>query len=186
MNKLNGGYSMINLDDTSTLKTQLEKAVASGKPIIAYKDGVGNYALVTSATNYYYIYLPNNKMYEFFTISSTLTQRDTLQKKYRHIVSLSTVISGDTHVFAYDVINENSTAYASATKVQAIQALNVNGYVDANSPKLVGDSHSGTALAYVAIEGGSPKMYVKLPTQTTYTGYATSSMNFVGDSVKEF
>lgn len=183
MNKLNGGYVMINLDETSTLAKQLLTASESGKPVIAYIDGKGNYAVIGSDTNFYYVYLPNNVMYSYNKLSGVLASGKNIVDKYIHRIGLSFAISGTTHVVYVEIINTKEDAYTSTNKVQAIGAINTYGYASVDTPCLASDSADGFINIYVEFYQGSPRLYYKASGASAYAYVASSSINFNSDNV---
>lgn len=185
---LNGGYIMLDLDDTNGLLDRVKKVYDSGKPLmVKYGDRLqfANFAKRTSVSSNYDITLSDNTLLDIHYFSGQLTEKVFIDiKKYRHTVVLSFSISSTTHKISFETyLTSNSTAFISS--LQAMQALYNNKHISADSAYIVNDTASGFASVYAEFltVGGTYKLHVKPSGASSYTDLAGANVTLVSDEV---
>ena len=185
---LNGGYVMLDLDDTSNLLNRVKAVYDSGKPLVVkYGDRLqfANFAKRASASSNYDITLSNNTLLDIHYFSGQLTENVFINTtKYRHTVVLSFSISSTTHKISFETYSSGaSTAFISG--LDALRALYNSKHISADSAYIVNDTVSGFASVYAEFlqVGGTFKLHVKLSGASSYTDLAGGNVALVSDEV---
>lgn len=183
MNKLSGGYVMLDLTYTKKMAERVKEAYESGKPVMIYADGVMNYVtLVKDSSTSYTAYLPNGTKYVISTMSGVATLYNTFPR-YRHIITLSGTIEGSARTFTIVIENQVKDAYTTAAN--ALSAIKNHGFDSAtdNRVALVADSASHYSMIYASTVGTSYYLYSKSGSNTTFSQTISTNIT-VTDTVK--
>ena len=180
---LNGGYIMLDCDDTSGLLDRVKKVYDSGKPLIVkYNDRLqfANFAKRASISANYDITLSDNTKLDIHYFSGALTEMTVLNtKKYKHIIAFTISSGGSTLKFIFDILSNESRVQTSVQN--AIQFLKSAGYESEDTATLClcGDAY---AQVYVTVSGSTFTLHYKVAGATTFT--TATNGTFISDTVK--
>lgn len=113
MNKLNGGYIMID-GSSSTLQADLQKAYESTRPVLFYKDGAVYYANIKKANNKYFAYTSNYKK----SISITGTDENSNEFQipvYTDILNWQDITYADISYLSFTLFPTDENQYGENT-----------------------------------------------------------------------
>ncbi len=179
---LNGGYIMLDLDDTASLnQDKINTILNSGKPLMILKDGKASFATLDySGGAIAYISLSNDIKYEVNVFAHTVSESTVILKSYRHIGVFKYTISNTEHTFT--AVLEDNVSIASSSVNVIYQRMYNCGYRTVETAMLITDSVAGVALAYATLgDMGVYTLHVKPLGSTTYS--TTTSGTFVSDEV---
>ena len=180
MNNISGGYKMINLDDTTNLYNEIKNAYEAGKPIIAYKNNIANYATIEKKSSDYYIYFANGVSYSIaqYGGSVVVTAKNTFLR-YRHILKCSGTIAGGskTLTIIYDSLNENPVTTPANACAEILRYWGCNSATDGNV-LLVADDTAGSALIYITSSMGTYTLHSKAIGAASYSNNVQSTLTF--------
>lgn len=173
MNNLNGGYTMIDLDNTSGIYKKVENAYNSNKPVMVYKDGQSFYVKIEKSGTTYVLYASNGVIYNVASYGVVTTTY--LTPKYRHNISISGTIAGSTRTLLFNLDDNNSSTYSISSILSMISS---KGYKTSDTPLLVTDTNSIAALIYVSSSGVPPvnSLNTKPVGSTTYSTNAAGTL----------
>ena len=106
--KLNGGYVMIDLDNSKDLLERTKQVYESCKPLIVRYNGRLEFATFeerTSFTSDYRITLSNNTLLSIHYFTGTLTVLNVVKPVVRHTIVLSFSIGSTTHKISFEIIS---------------------------------------------------------------------------------
>lgn len=182
---LNGGYIMLDLDDTSNLLVRTQAVFESDKPTIIKKDNVMYYAVKYRDTyNDYCFALSSNKMFSIGRFSGQLAEKIVLDtKKYRHIGTFSFLSSGVTQKVTIELINTHPNAYTTGASI--ISALKNDGFDSENSMKLCVYSGNYAQVYATVSSSNASTLHYKPSGATEFSTIAGANTTFVSDKVVE-
>lgn len=181
---LNGGYIMLDLDDTSGLLDRVKKVYDSGKPLVVkYNDRLqfANFAKRASTSSNYQITLSDNTKLDIHYFSGQLTELIVVNPtKYRHFISFTIPSGSGTLKFVFDYLSTSDRVNASVQS--AIQSLKATGCdsVDTATLCVCGDTY---AQIYATISGSTYTLHYKVAGTTTFA--TVTNGTFVSDEVVE-
>lgn len=168
---LNGGYVMIDLDNSKDLLERTKQAYESRKPLIVRYNGRLDFACFqerTSSTSDYSIALSNNTLLSVHYFSGSLLAFNVVNPVIRHTIVLSFSISTTAHKISFEIISTTrDTPYISSANV--VQAIYNNKHVAQESSLLVNDIIGGYANVYAVENNGVFNLYVKPSGTSSYT-----------------
>lgn len=170
---LNGGYIIIDLDNTTgtPLVNALASAYENGKPVIAIKDGVANYCMLSKITNYYILNTNDNNVYKIFTFNGALTTEKHIAQ-YKHILKFSGTFSGTDRTIIVEITNRKPDAYSNANS--ALIGIGQFGHTNETKPKLVTDTTAICGLLYISGTSNKSANYKAMGADSFATVAATS------------
>lgn len=171
MNKLNGGYKMINLDETSNLYDEIKNAYESGKAILAYESGVANFVNVSKSGSDFHIYFANGEEYGVAKYgTSVVVTKKPIYTRYRHIVKVSGTIGGTAKVLTViiDTPDKDEITQSSKLLTDLLRWYKCNSATDGNV-LLVADSSAIIASIYVTSSMGVYTLHTKAIGDNAYS-----------------
>lgn len=182
---LNGGYIMLDLDDTSNLLNRVKTVYDSGKPLIVkYNDRLqfANFAKRATSTSNFDITLSDNTKLDIHYGSGALVIGVVTQAtKYRHLSTFTITEGGiNQRKLIVEVISNSSTKYNNITGVLA--GLYNAGYKSENTMTLC-LYEDNYAQIYVTQSGSGYTLHYKPSGATAFT--TVTSGTFVNDEVVE-
>lgn len=179
---LNGGYIMLDLDDTSGLLDRVKKVYDSGKPLIVkYGDRLqfANFAKRASTSSNFDITLSNNTRLNIHYFSGALTEMTVVNTtKYKHIIAFTIGSGSDTRKFIFDILSNESRAQTSVQTT--IQFLKSAGYESEDTATLC-LSTGGYAHVYATLSGSTYTLHYKVNGADPY--YTVTNGTFISDTV---
>ena len=166
---LNGGYIMLDLDDTSNLLARVQAVFASGKPLIIKKDDkmqFADYSRESGTSGDYIITISNNTRYSIHQFAGTLSEQAVVPIYTHYVAVTGTMGVSRTIMLEYKSIRETPETSALAVFQKALIARNYNS---APSSVLVSDSVSQFANVYITVSGSTTKLYIKTNGATQWT-----------------
>lgn len=182
---LNGGYIMLDLDDTSGLLDRVKKVYDSGKPLVVKYDGrlqFANFAKRATSTSNFDITLSDNTKLDIHYNSGALVIGVVTQAtKYRHLSAFTITEGGvNERKLITEVISNSSTKYTNVTTILA--GLYNAGYKSETTMTLC--LYDGNyAQVYVTSSGSGYTLHYKPSGATGFT--TVSGGTFVSDNVTE-
>ena len=180
---LNGGYVMIDLDNSKDLLERTKQAYESRKPLIVRYNGRLDFACFkerTSSTSDYSIALSNNTLLSVHYFSGSLLAFNVVNPVVRHTIVLSFSISTTTHKISFEILSTTQdTPYISSSNVT--QAIYNNKHVAKESSLLVNDIIGGYANVYAVLNNGVFDLYAKPSGSSSYT--KLTGVTLVSDEV---
>ena len=180
---LNGGYVMIDLDNSKDLLERTKQAYESRKPLIVRYNGRLDFACFkerTSITSDYSIALSNNTLLSVHYFTGALTQLNVVNPVIRHTIVLSFSISSTLHKISFEIYSTTqSEPYISSSNV--IQAIYNKKHVAKESSLLVSDIVGGYANVYAVENNGVFDLYAKPSGSSSYT--KLTGVTLVSDEV---
>ena len=168
---LNGGYVMIDLDNSKDLLERTKQAYESRKPLIVRYNGRLDFACFeerTSSTSNYSIALSNNTLLSVHYFSGALIALNVVNPVIRHTIVLSFSIGSTTHKISFEIYSTTqSTQYISSANV--IKAIYNKKHVAQESSLLVSDIIGGYANVYAVENNGVFNLYAKPSGSSSYT-----------------
>ena len=168
---LNGGYVMIDLDNSKDLLERTKQAYESRKPLIVRYNGRLDFACFkerTSSTSDYSIALSNNTLLSVHYFTGALTALNVVNPVIRHTIVLSFSIGSTLHKISFEINSTTQdTPYISSANV--IQKIYNNKHVAQESSLLVSDIIGGYANVYAVLNNGAFNLYVKPSGTSSYT-----------------
>ena len=168
---LNGGYVMIDLDNSKDLLERTKEAYESRKPLIVRYNGRLEFACFeerTSITSDYSIALSNNTLLSVHYFTGALTALNVVKPVVRHTIVLSFSISSTAHKISFEIYSTTQdTQYVSSANV--IQAIYNKKHVAQESSLLVSDIIGGYANVYAVLNNGVFNLYAKPSGSSSYT-----------------
>lgn len=180
---LNGGYVMIDLDNSKDLLERTQQAYESRKPLIVRYNGRLEFACFkerTSTTSDYSIALSNNILLSVHAFTGALTELNVVKPVVRHTIVLSFSISSTMHKISFEIYSTTqSEPYISGANV--IQEIYNNKHASQESSLLVNDIIGGYANVYAVLNNGVFNLYVKPSGTSNYT--KVTGVELVSDEV---
>ena len=180
---LNGGYVMIDLDDSKDLLERTKQAYESRKPLIVRYNGRLDFAAFkerTSSISDYQVALSNNTLLSIHYFTGTLTVLNVVKPVVRHTIVLSFSIGSTTHKISFEIISTTQdTPYISSANV--VQEIYNNKHVTQESSLLVNDIIGGYANIYAVENNGVFNLYAKPSDASSYT--KLTGITLVSDEV---
>ena len=180
---LNGGYVMIDLDNSKDLLERTKQAYESCKPLIVRYNGRLDFATFkerASSTSDYQVALSNNTLLSIHYFTGTLTKLNVVKPVVRHTIVLSFSIGSTTHKISFEIISTTQdTPYISSANV--VQEIYSNKHVTKESSLLVNDIIGGYANVYAVENNGVFNLYVKPSGSSSYT--KLTDITLVSDEV---
>ena len=178
---LNGGYIMLDLDDTASLnQNNINTILNSGKPLMVLKDGKASFATLDySGGSIAYICLSNDVKYEVNVFSHSVSVSNVTLKTYRHIGVFKYTIGSTEHTFT--CVIENTTTVEQSSVPNIFQAIYNGGFKSKDNSMLITDSVAGVALVYVTLGNTVFEAHIKPLGENTYS--ATTNGTFVSDTM---
>ena len=180
---LNGGYVMIDLDNTKDLLERTKQAYESRKPLIVRYNGRLDFAAFkerTSSISDYQVALSNNTLLSIHYFTGTLTALNVVKPVVRHTIVLSFSIGSTTHKISFEIISTTQdTPYISSANV--VQEIYNNKHVTQESSLLVNDIIGGYANVYAVENNGVFNLYAKPSGSSSYT--KLTGVTLVSDEV---
>ena len=180
---LNGGYVMIDLDNTKDLLERTKQAYESSKPLIVRYNGRLDFAAFkerTSSISDYQVALSNNTLLSIHYFTGALTMQNVVKPVVRHTIVLSFSIGSTTHKISFEIISTTQdTPYISSANV--VQEIYNNKHVTQESSLLVNDIIGGYANVYAVENNGVFNLYAKPSGSSSYT--KLSGITLVSDEV---
>ena len=180
---LNGGYVMIDLDNSKDLLERTKQAYESCKPLIVRYNGrldFANFMMRTSITSDYRITLSNNTLLSIHYFTGALTELNVVKPVVRHTIVLSFSIGSTTHKISFEIISTTQdTPYISSANV--VREIYNNKHVAQESSLLVNDIIGGYANVYAVENNGTFNLYAKPSGSSSYT--KLSGITLVSDEV---
>lgn len=180
---LNGGYIMLDLDDTSNLLDRVKEVYDSGKPLVVkYGDRLqfANFAKRASSNSNFDITLSDNTKLDIHYYSGALTESVVVSTiKYRHLIAFTVSQGSNTYKVVLDIVNTNSSKITSVPN--AIKALKDAGYDSLDTVTLCafGD---GYAQVYATLQGTSTyQLWFKINGVAPF--YTATTGTFASDNV---
>ena len=168
---LNGGYVMIDLDNSKDLLERTKQAYESRKPLIVRYNGRLDFACFkerTSITSDYMITLSNNTLLSIHNFTGALTLLNVVKPVVRHTIVLSFSIGSTLHKISFEIYSTTQdTQFVSSANV--IQAIYNKKHVAQESSLLVSDIIGGYANVYAVENNGVFNLYVKPSGTSSYT-----------------
>ena len=168
---LNGGYVMVDLDNSKDLLERTKQAYESRKPLIVRYNGRLEFACFkerTSITSDYSIALSNNTLLSIHYFTGALTALNVVKPVVRHTVVLSFSISSTLHKISFE-INSTTQDAPYISSANAVQEIYNNKHVAQESSLLVSDIIGGYANVYAVLNNGTFNLYVKPSGTSSYT-----------------
>ena len=180
---LNGGYVMIDLDNSKDLLERTKQAYESRKPLIVRYNtrlDFANFMMRTSITSDYRITLSNNTLLSIHFATGELTVLNVVKPVVRHTIVLSFSIGSTTHKISFEIISTTQdTPYISSANV--VQEIYNNKHVAQESSLLVNDIIGGYANVYAVENNGTFNLYAKPSGSSSYT--KLTGITLVSDEV---
>ena len=180
---LNGGYVMIDLDNSKDLLERTKQAYESRKPLIVRYNGRLEFATFeerTYNTASYQIALSNNTLLSVHYFTGTLTALNVVKPVVRHTIVLSFSIGSTIHKISFEIHSTTQdTPYISSSNV-ALDIYN-NKHVAKESSLLVSDIIGGYANVYAVLNNGVFDLYAKPSGTSNYT--KLTGVTLVSDEV---
>lgn len=180
---LNGGYVMIDLDNSKDLLERTKQAYESCKPLIVRYNARLEFATFkerTSITSDYSIALSNNTLLSVHSFTGALTVLNVVKPIIRHTIVLSFSISSTMHKISFEIYSTTqSEPYISGANV--IQEIYNNKHVAQESSLLVNDIIGGYANIYAVENNGVFNLYAKPSGASSYT--KLTGITLVSDEV---
>ena len=180
---LNGGYVMIDLDNSKDLLERTKQAYESRKPLIVRYNGRLDFAAFkerTSSISDYQVALSNNTLLSIHYFTGTLTALNVVKPVVRHTIVLSFSIGSTTHKISFEIISTTQdTPYISSANV--VQEIYNNKHVTQESSLLVNDITGGYANIYAVENNGVFNLYTKPSGSSSYT--KLTDITLVSDEV---
>lgn len=180
---LNGGYVMLDLDNSKDLLERTKQAYESRKPIIIRYNGRLEFATFTERTYNtasYQIALSNNTLLSVHYFTGALTQLNVIKPVVRHTIVLSFSIGSTIHKISFEIYSTTQdTSYISSANV--IQKIYNNKHVAQESSLLVNDIIGGYANVYAVENNGTFNLYCKPSGTSSYT--KLTGITLVSDEV---
>ena len=180
---LNGGYVMVDLDNSKDLLERTKQAYESRKPLIVRYNGRLDFAtfmMRTSITSDYQVTLSNNTLLSIHAFTGALTVLNVVKPVVRHTIVLSFSISTTTHKISFEILSTTQdTPYISSANV-AMDIYN-NKHVAKESSLLVNDIVGGYANIYAVLNNGVFDLYAKPSGASSYT--KLTGVTLVSDEV---
>ena len=180
---LNGGYVMIDLDNSKDLLERTKQAYESCKPLIVRYNGrlgFANFMMRTSNTADYRITLSDNTLLSIHAFTGALTVLNVVKQVVRHTIVLSFSIGSTTHKISFEIISTTQdTPYISSANV--VQEIYNNKHVTQESSLLVNDIIGGYANVYAVENNGTFNLYAKPSGSSSYT--KLTGITLVSDEV---
>lgn len=180
---LNGGYVMIDLDNSKDLLERTKQVYESCKPLIVRYNGRLEFATFeerTSFTSDYRITLSNNTLLSIHYFTGELTKLNVVKPVVRHTIVLSFSIGSTTHKISFEIISTTQdTPYISSANV--VQEIYNNKHVAQESSLLVNDIIGGYANVYAVENNGVFNLYAKPSGSSSYT--KLTGITLVSDEV---
>ena len=180
---LNGGYVMIDLDNTKDLLERTKQAYESRKPLIVRYNGRLDFAAFkerTSSISDYQVALSNNTLLSIHYFTGALTVLNVVKPVVRHTIVLSFSIGSTTHKISFEITSTTQdTPYISSANV--VQEIYSNKHVTQESSLLVNDIIGGYANIYAVENNGVFNLYAKPSGSSSYT--KLSGITLVSDEV---
>ena len=180
---LNGGYVMIDLDNSKDLLERTQQAYESRKSLIVRYNGRLDFATFeerTSNTSSYQIALSNNTLLSIHAFTGALTKLNVVKPVVRHTIVLSFSIGSTTHKISFEINSTTQdTPYISSANV-AMDIYN-NKHVTKESSLLVSDIIGGYANVYAVLNNGVFDLYAKPSGSSSYT--KLTGITLVSDEV---
>ena len=171
MMNLNGGYVMIDLDNSKDLLERTKQAYESCKPLIIRYNGRLEFATFkerTSSISDYQVALSNNTLLSVHYFTGTLTALNVVKPVVRHTIVLSFSIGSTIHKISFEIYSTTQdTQYVSSTNV--IQEIYNKKHVAQESSLLVNDIIGGYANVYAVENNGVFNLYAKPSGTSNYT-----------------
>ena len=168
---LNGGYVMIDLDNSKDLLERTKQTYESHKPLIVRYNGRLDFATFTERTSSisdYQVALSNNTLLSIHGFTGALTELYVVKPVVRHTIVLSFSISTTTHKISFEILSTTQdTSYISSANV--VQAIYNNKHIAQESSLLVNDIIGGYANVYAVENNGVFNLYVKPSGTSSYT-----------------
>lgn len=146
---LNGGYTMLDLDNTSGLVDRASKAYDSGKPLIIKKDDrlqFANFIKRVSTSSNYQITLSDNTRIDIHAFNGTVTY-NVVAPIYRHNIFITGTM-GVSRTISFSYYDTSATPVAS-TNISILEKLASRGHDTANTSALLSDSATQFANVYI-------------------------------------
>ena len=180
---LNGGYVMIDLDNSKDLLERTKQAYESRKPLIVRYNtrlDLANIMMSTSITSDYSKTLSNNTLLSIHFATGALTVLNVVKPVVRHTIVLSFSIGSTTHKISFEIISTTQdTPYISSANV--VQEIYNNKHVAQESSLLVNDIIGGYANVYAVENNGTFNLYAKPSGSSSYT--KLTGITLVSDEV---
>ena len=180
---LNGGYVMIDLDNSKDLLERTKQAYESRKPLIVRYNGRLDFATFkerTSSTSSYSIALSDNTLLSIHFATGALTVLNVVKPVVRHTIVLSFSIGSTIHKISFEIHSTTQdTPYISSANV-AMGIYN-NKHVAQESSLLVSDIIGGYANVYSVLNNGTFNLYAKPSGSSSYT--KLTGITLVSDEV---
>lgn len=168
---LNGGYVMIDLDNSKDLLERTQQAYDSRKPLIVRYNGRLDFATFkerTSSISDYQVALSNNTLLSIHNFTGALTVLDVVKPVVRHTIVLSFSIGSTIHKISFEIYSTTQdTPYTSSSNVAL--AIYNNKHVAQESSLLVSDIIGGYANVYAVENNGVFDLYAKPSGTSNYT-----------------
>ena len=180
---LNGGYVMIDLDNSKDLLERTKQAYESCKPLIVRYNGRLEFAVFkerTSSISDYQVALSNNTLLSIHYFTGTLTVLNVVKSVVRHTIVLNFSIGSTAHNISFEIISTTQdTPYISSANV--VQEIYNNKHVTKESSLLVNDIIGGYANVYAVENNGVFNLYAKPSGSSSYT--KLTGITLVSDEV---